>query len=95
MVRQRLPHRVHRERARRNRVRVLGLHMGPVASHAVRGEEQFCCLGMPVTDDGTFSIRKFSQPAALITKVVAPLTRSIQAQFTHDALRRMAQEVSQ
>ena len=72
-----------------------GFAYGTLASHAVRGEEQFLLSWDAVTDDVTFSIRKFSQPAALITKVVAPLTRSIQAQFTHDALRRMAQEVSQ
>ena len=71
-----------------------GFAYGTLASHAVRGEEQFLLRWDTATDEVTFSIRKFSQPAALITRVVAPLTRSIQAKFTHDALRRLAQEVS-
>lgn len=71
-----------------------GFAYGTLASHAVRGEEQFLLEWDLDTDEVTFSICKFSRPAAWITKMVAPLTRSIQAKFTHDALRRMAQEVS-
>ena len=46
-----------------------------------------------VTDDVTFSIRKFSQPAALITKG-SRATYPLDGSVTHDALRRMAGGVS-
>jgi uncharacterized protein (UPF0548 family) len=71
-----------------------GFAYGTVASHAVRGEEQFMLEWHRDTDDVFFYIRKFSKPRHWLVRAVGPLTRRIQVRFTRDALSRFRNEVT-
>jgi uncharacterized protein (UPF0548 family) len=71
-----------------------GFAYGTVGSHVVRGEELFLLERDTVTDEVTFTIRKFSLPAHWLVRLAGPIATSIQRAFTRDALARMQQEVA-
>ena len=71
-----------------------GFAYGTVGAHAVRGEERFLIQWDRATDRVWFSIRKFSRPASPLLWVLGPITRWVQRRFTHQALARLASEVS-
>lgn len=68
-----------------------GFAYGTVGTHGVRGEERFLIEWDRTIDRVTFGIRKFSLPASWLLTVLGPITRSVQARFTRDALARFAQ----
>jgi len=74
-------------------VRRYGFAYGTLEQHAVRGEELFLLELDEVSGEVRFVIQKFSKPAMWIARMAAPLTRHLQAKFTHDALRRFEREV--
>lgn len=70
-----------------------GFAYGTLATHAVQGEERFLATWDKATDEVRFSVYKFSRPKHPMIKLVAPIAREIQAQFSDgalDAIRRAA-----
>jgi uncharacterized protein (UPF0548 family) len=71
-----------------------GFAYGTLGTHSVRGEERFMVEWDRTTDLVHFDIRSVSQPALFLLRVLAPLTRWVQARFTRDAMDRMAAAVA-
>jgi uncharacterized protein (UPF0548 family) len=78
----------------RGSVERFGFAYGTLATHALRGEELFLLERDRGTQEVRFAIQKFSRPNVWLARAAAPVTRHIQARFTHDALHRLAREVA-
>ena len=78
----------------RDGVERFGFAYGTLATHALQGEELFLLERDHLMGDVRFVIRKFSRPNVWLARIASPITKQIQARFTHDALRRLAREVS-
>ena len=71
-----------------------GFAYGTLDGHMVRGEERFLLTWDHTTDEVRFRVHQFSQLAHPLIKVIAPVTRRIQARFNRQAVARLAAEVA-
>jgi uncharacterized protein (UPF0548 family) len=71
-----------------------GFAYGTLPSHSLRGEERFLVTWDKTSDEVHFDIKKFSQPASPVIRLVSPITQWIQVRFTREALRRLAHAVA-
>lgn len=71
-----------------------GFAYGTLDGHMVRGEERFLLTWDHASDEVRFRVNQFSQLAHPVVRVIAPVTRRIQARFNREAVDRMAAEVA-
>ena len=70
-----------------------GFAYGTLPAHAVRGEERFVIEWSPDSDEVSYDLLAYSQPATVWLHAAAPLLRMVQRRFARGSLAAMRRAV--